>query len=264
MKNPILTAIALVALLLAGRAAWGWGRIGHHVSARIAETHLTPTALAAVRTLLDGHSLVDIADWADEQRQIPGSGPWHYVNVPITAPRYDPKYCPAGGCVFSKVEDFRRVLLDPKAGKTEKEQALRFLVHFIEDLHQPLHVGDTGSRGGNLIQVRFFDAGSNLHQVWDSQIIEHHSVNEAVWLWELNGLTSPKKAAEWSKGSPEDWATESLADAKLAYRIPGSDALLRSGAKLGNDYCIFALPIIQRQLAKSGVRVAATLNAIFR
>ena len=86
----------------------------------------------------NGQSLVDIADWADEEREIPGSGAWHYVNVPITEPRYDPKYCPPGECVVSKIEEFRRVLTDPRAGNVEKQQALMFLVHFIEDLHQPL------------------------------------------------------------------------------------------------------------------------------
>ncbi len=260
-----VTAIALSAIILMPGSGWSWGRIGHEVSSRMAEERLAPAALAVVRMLLGpGVSLAEASTWADSQREVPNSGPWHYVNVPISEPLYDPKSCQAGGCVASKIEDFKRVLLDPKAGKIEKQRALKFLIHFIQDLHQPLHIGDTGSRGGNLIQVRFFDAGSNLHRVWDSQIIEHHSQNEGVWLWELNGLANPKKAVEWSKGNPEDWATESLADAKLAYRTPGGDALLRSGAKLGDDYCIFALPIIQRQLAKSGVRVAATLNAILK
>ncbi len=85
-----LAAVALVGLLLAGKAVWGWGGIGHRVSARLAEARLTPSARAAIRNLLDGQSLVDIADWADEQRQIPRSSQWHYVNVPITEPRYDP------------------------------------------------------------------------------------------------------------------------------------------------------------------------------
>ena len=260
-----VTAIALSAMILTQGSGWTWGRIGHEVSSKLAEERLTPAALAAVRTLLGaGVSLSDASAWADSQPEVPDSGPWHYVNVPLSESRYDAKFCQPGGCVVSKIEDFKRVLLDPRAGKTAKQQALRFLIHFIEDLHQPLHIGDTGSRGGNLIQVRFFDAGSNLHQVWDSLIIEHHSGNENVWLWELNGLANPKMVAEWSKGNPEDWATESLADARLAYRTPGGDALVRSGAKLGNDYCNFALPIIRRQLAKSGVRVAATLNAIFK
>jgi hypothetical protein len=129
---------------------------------------------------------------------------------------------------------------------------------------QPLHVGDTGSRGGNLVQVRFFNLGTNLHRAWDSEIIEWHSMDEATWLRELNALATPQMAAAWSKGRPEDWATESLTEARLAYRLPGTDRLIPSGMKLGEDYCRFALPIIQRRLAQSAVRVASTLNQIFK
>jgi hypothetical protein len=151
----------------------------------MAESKLTPRALAAVRDLLGpGVTLADISTWADEQRDVPGSGPWHYVNVPITESRYDRKYCQSGGCVVSKIEDFKRVLQDRLAARAEKQEALKFLVHFLEDLHQPLHVGDTGSRGGNDIRVRFFDVGSNLHRVWDSQIMERHTENEQVWLYD--------------------------------------------------------------------------------
>jgi hypothetical protein len=113
------------------------------------------------------------------------------------------------------------VLSDIQASRAEKGRALRFLVHLIQDLHQPLHVGDTGSRGGNLIQVRFFNVGSNLHRVWDSQIIEWHSTDEATWLRELNALATPQMAAAASKGTVEDWATGSRAEARLAYRLPG-------------------------------------------
>ena len=136
--------------------------------------------------------------------------------------------------------------------------------NFLRGLHQPLHVGDTGRRGGNLVQVRFFDHGSNLHRVWDSQIIEWHSTDEATWLRELTALSTPQMAAEWPKGSPEDWASESLTQAKLAYRLPGTDKLIPSGTKLGEDYCQFALPIIQLRLAQSAIRVASTLNQIFQ
>jgi nuclease S1 len=186
------------------------------------------------------------------------------VNVPITESSYDPKYCQPGGCVVSKIEDFKRVLQDPKAGRNEKQEALKLLVHFIEDLHQPLHVGDTGSRGGNQIQVRFYDTGSNLHRVWDSQIVERHTPNERVWLWDLNGVTNPKLAAEWSKGTPEDWGTDTIQVAKKAYCLPGTQNIIKSGTVLGDDYCRMALPIIQRQLAKAGIRVAYTLNEIFK
>jgi hypothetical protein len=103
-----MVALAFAIVLLTPGTVWSWGRTGHRVSARIAEARLTPAALAAVRNLLDGLSLSDIATWADEQREIPGSGPWHYVDVPITESRYDPKFCQPGGCVVSKIEDFRR------------------------------------------------------------------------------------------------------------------------------------------------------------
>ena len=156
------------------------------------------------------------------------------------------------------------MLIDLRAGKARKQQALMFLVHFVQDLHQPLHVGDTGARGGTRFQVRFFDVGSNLHRVWDTQIIERHSRNEDQWLRELEALATPANVATWSKGTPEDWATESLADARLAYRLPGSDEFIKPGAKLGEEYCRFALPIIQRRLEQAGMRLAATLNALFR
>jgi len=94
------------------------------------------------------------------------------VNVPISQPRYDPRFCSPRGCVVGKVEDFERILSDPRASRAEKRQSLRFLVHFIQDLHQPLHVGETGSRGGNLVQVRFFDMGTKLHQAWDFRIMD--------------------------------------------------------------------------------------------
>jgi hypothetical protein len=99
--------------------------------------------------------------------------------------------------------------------------------------------------------------------VWDSQIIEWHSADEATWLRELNAIATPQKAAPWAKGTVEDWATESLAEARLAYCLPGTDKLIESGTKVGEEYCRFALPIIRLQLAKSAIRVASTLNQIF-
>jgi nuclease S1 len=266
MKNRITAFIALIFTALQfSPSAWPWGHIGHRVAARMAEDRLTPHALKAVHNLLGpGVSLADISTWADEQHEIPGSGPWHYVNVPITESRYDPKFCQSGGCIVSKIEDFKRVLQDPKAGKTEKQQALKFLVHFIADLHQPLHVGDTGSKGGNLIQVRFFNVGSNLHRVWDSQIMERHTENEQVWLWDLTFVANPRMVQEWSKGTPEDWATESLQIAKKAYCLPGTKTVMESGTKIDAEYCQLTLPIIQKQLAKAGIRIAWTLNEIFR
>jgi hypothetical protein len=203
-------------------SAWPWGRIGHRVVAEMAEARLDPRALAAVHDLLGpGVSLVDVSAWADEHRN-PNSGAWHYVDIPITESRYAPKFCPAKGCVVSKIEDFKRVLQNPKANKDEKQQALKYLIHFIADLHQPFHVADNDDRGGNNTQVRFFNKGTNLHRLWDSQLIEYESKNERNRLRDINSLATAQNVSPWSKGTLEDWATESLQVATEAYCLPGT------------------------------------------
>jgi hypothetical protein len=240
--------------------------VGHRAAAKMADLRLTPAARAAVRDLLEpGETLADASTWADEHRQeLPDTAPWHYVNVPITVAHYDARFCPAQGCVVSKITDFRAVLGDPKATKDQKRQALRFLVHFVEDLHQPVHVGDRMDRGGNDLQVQFFDEGSNLHRVWDFDVIEHECSDEDHWAAELTALASPARAAAWCRGTPADWADESLACAKRAYGNGSTGQPLKAGAKLGEDYHAFALPIIRERLAQSGSRLAWILNDTFR
>jgi hypothetical protein len=261
IKYPMAAIVWMI--LSFTSSAWSWDRIGHRVAAKMAEARLSPDALAVVHALLGpGMSLAEISTWADEQREAPGTAPWHYVRVPIKEARYDPRFCPAGGCIVSKIEDFRHVLQDAKADKAEKQRALKYLVHLVADLHQPLNIGDTGCQGGDTIQVRFFNAVSSLHRVWDSQIMERHTENEQVWLWDFDFLANPRMVAEWSKGTTEDWATETLQVAKKAYRLPGTMTAVKSGTQLGDAYCRFALRIIQEQLAKAGIRLACMLNGL--
>jgi len=260
--REIIIIFLFIAALPSHAMSWGW--IGHRAAAKIAEDHLTPRARAAVADLLGpGVRLADVATWADEQQEIPQSAPWHSVNVPLNESRYASRFCSPRGCVVSKIGEFARVLRNPAAGKAEKQRALKFLVHFIADLHQPLHVGDNGTRGGNLLQVRFYGEGSNLHKVWDYQIMERHTKNLGVWLWDLTFEANPKRVAEWSKGTPEEWATESLNLAKSAYRLPGSQAWILPGTNLGTRYSGASLPGIRKQLAKAAIRIAWVLNGIF-
>jgi hypothetical protein len=261
----ILLTTALITALQASGQVWAWGRIGHRTAARMAESRLTPSALAAVHALLGpGVSIADASTWADEQQEIPEAHRWHYVNIPIQEMQYSSRYCQPGGCVVSKIEDFKRILQDPKTGRLQKQQALKFLIHFVADIHQPLHVGDHKDQGGNLLQVRFFGIGTNLHRVWDAEVIERHTKNERVWLWDFDFIANPRMVVEWSKGTPEDWANETLKVAKEAYCLPGTRTLIKPGSRLGNEYYSFALPVIQKQLAKSGIRIAFVLNEIFR
>ncbi len=264
-RFSVFVVAGLIVVLFVPGSLWSWSRTGHRASSLLADSRLTPAAVAAVKELLEpGEDLVDISSWADRQREVPDTGTWHYVNVPITVSRYDAKFCQPKGCVVSKIEDFRRVLLDPKAARRDKQQALKFLVHYLQDLHQPVHVGDNGDRGGNDLQLRWFDVGTNLHRLLDSQIIDRHSRDEAQWAQELNVLATKEKSIEWSRGSLVDWATDSLEAAKLLYRQPGSRNLLKPGTKLGEECFQGALPILHQQLAHAGVRVASVLNQIFR
>jgi hypothetical protein len=260
-------AMLIVATLFSARPAMAWGARGHRVAARVATARLTPAAKKAIQDLLnEGDTLADVAGWADgaeAHRVKPNSAPWHYVNVPITESKYHERYCNNRGCVVSQIKRSRKTLADPRASRNDRRLALLFLVHFIEDLHQPLHVGDNHDRGGNDTQVQFFGRGSNLHRVWDSGVIERQQWNDGRWVEQIQQLLTPANVKTWSSGTVEDWATESLLAAKKAYDPHDAGRPLLPGTNLGADYDEIALPIITRRLAQSGVRLANELNAIF-
>lgn len=257
-------ALLIVALAAApGRPAWAWGRNGHRAAARLAESRLTPEARAIIRDLLEpGESLADASTWADENaRSIPGSGPWHYVNVPITAKAYSGRDCRGGNCVVAKIAEFRKILADPSAPKARRRMALRYVVHLVEDVHQPLHVGDRRDRGGNALQLQFFrDENTNLHQVWDSGLLRQGFRNEREVTNALFDLARKPEAQGWLKGGVEDWANESLEAARQAYAIPGSRNQLQSGARIGREYQDANLPVAVERLAKAGMRLSEVLN----
>jgi nuclease S1 len=261
--------VGTLTLLIATQATtpvWAWGRLGHRVISRVAEKHLTPAAKAAVVELLEpGESLADASTWADEVRgQMRETAPWHYVDVPLDESKYDAKYSgPKIGCVVDKINEFRLVIKDKSRSIEDRRFALRFLIHCVEDMHMPMHVGENHDNGGNKTQVRFFDRGTNLHALWDTLMIERVSKSEDVWLTDLAALDTPENRKDWMSGAVEDWATESLLAARAAYQIPGTDKRLKSGQKLGDEYQATHLPVVRRRLAQAGIRLAWALNEAF-
>jgi nuclease S1 len=155
------------------------------------------------------------------------------------------------------------ILKDPRRSVEDRRFALRFLIHCIEDLHMPLHVGDNNDKGGNQTQVRFFDEGTNMHRLWDSQMIQHVSDQEDFWLTDLAALDTALNRASWKKGSVEDWATESLVAARQAYQVPETGQKLKPGQKLAEAYQTANLPVIRRRLCQGGMRLAMVLNEVF-
>jgi hypothetical protein len=258
----------LIFALAAAPSVWAWGPQGHRVIARAASDRLTPAARAAIRDLLlEGDTLVTVASWPDQEGHdaVPGSAPWHYVNVPISAARYVEPKVGRSECVVEKIKEFRKVLADPKRPKRDRQRALLFLCHFVADIHQPLHVGDNNDRGGNLTQVQFFGEGTNLHKLWDSDLIRRLGGNDDAWTRRVEKAITPDHARSWSKGTPEDWATETLHAAQAAYReTDTAKTPLSSGVTLGDPYLRRAEPILIEQMARASVRLADELNAAFR
>jgi hypothetical protein len=261
--------LIMVGALLLGlpQTGWAWGRLGHRASAMLAESRLSPRARAIVRDLLEpGETLADAATWADDySRDIPGSAAWHFVNVPISAARYSPEHCAARGCVISKIGEFREVLADRHAPRARRRQALRFFVHLVQDLHQPMHVADRNDRGGNQLQLRVGRYGmTNLHQLWDSGLLRrrYRARDEPELFLDLRDLADRRESRDWLGGRIEDWADESLDLGRRAYRVPGSNRPLRSGDEIGRDYEDTYLPLAVARLAQAGVRVASLLNQI--
>jgi hypothetical protein len=142
--------------------------------------------------------------------------------------------------------------------------ALRYVVHLVEDAHQPMHVGDRRDRGGNAVQLQFYRDQTNLHQIWDSGLFRHAHYDERSLTSDLIGLAREPRARDWPPGTVEDWVNESLEAARQAYRIPGSREFVRSGMKLRPDYEDANLPLARKRLAQAGVRLSQVLNEALR
>jgi hypothetical protein len=148
--------------------------------------------------------------------------------------------------------------------KSERQESLRFLVHFVGDAHQPLHIGHKADKGGNAIQVKLFGRSSKLHAVWDSGLIRHRGLSWNQYVQDLETKLTPAQRQEWTSViDPGAWATESHRLAEdHAYRTP-SGAEITSGDALGEDYYNDTIPIVDEQLTKAGLRLAVMLNAVY-
>jgi len=254
-------AIALFLVSIVPTQAFAWGSEGHRIVAEIAEQHLEPQTTRQIHDLLaidNETSLADVANWADQiRRQRHSTASWHFVDIPIAAATYDPsRDCAKGNCVVAKIEQFAAELHDRSLPARERLEALKFVVHFVGDLHQPLHASDNDDRGGNEIHIKYLGRRTNLHAVWDTAILLP-AVNgdERSYALHLDRQITPAEAATWQTGTPEQWANESHAIAVTA--IYGN---LPHSGRLPDRYQDEALPIVDQQLERAGLRLARMLN----
>lgn len=248
---------ALVGLVAMTPAALPLGAQGHRIVGEIAQRHLSEVARARAIDLLDGDGLARISTWADDYR---GSSEgrytstWHYTTLPA-GDRY--VYTPGDGNtdVGEVIRDQEAVLSDLSRPRVERVRALKFLVHFVGDVHQPMHVGRDGDRGGNDIPVQWFGRQMNLHSVWDSGIIGHHGLSYTEYADFLDHV-SAQEVASWQDDAPEVWIHESQELREIAYGALGEGEV----PSLSYDYRNAMTPHIERRMLQAGIRLAGLLN----
>ena len=267
MKAKISVLIAIVVLASVNMRAWG--AQGHRLVALVAARHLAPTARERVTWLLGDETLADVSSWADLYRdENTQTALWHYLNIPPEATRYDrDRDCPlqpgvtAGSrndvwrdCAVDRILYSRARLRDASLDRADRAIALKFLVHFVGDLHQPFHALGV-ERGGNGIPVSAFGSPSNLHSVWDSALIAHRGLDDPHYLAALEDEIARNRWDEAPTGAPADWAVESF--------VLGKAALLPPHANVDEAYYRAQIPVIDRRLALAGLRLASLLNEAF-
>jgi len=288
----------LVLILLAlPIQVFAWGDDGHQIVGAIAYSRLTPSVknkvdalLAADTDDLTAPDFISRTTWADKYRDSDRSSTgkryeatrhWHFVNIEIvngqagSACNHHPKLVlgmvasagPAQACIIDKIDQFISELRNRSIAKTEKNLALKFLLHLVGDLHQPMHTADNWDRGGNDVAVLYGERTTpdNLHSYWDHYLVRGFGDDPRVVGASLNRQISKAKADLWSNGTPSDWAMQSFGRAKsVAYNLTGQQTFTdERGVKtirLDQAYENHALTLAREQLAKAGVRLAAVLN----
>jgi hypothetical protein len=305
-----LFVAAVLASSLAAPTAHAWGCKGHQTVALIAEKHLTPEAKKFVFSLLNTNPvdqqlkrycgsavsdpLGDASTWADDVRGERKNGPWHYIDIPRGAARGPIEaFCGKEGCVVSAISEQLAILKDRSANGAKRAEALRYIIHFVGDLHQPLHSTTNADEGGNCVPVKYFRRepherghgfAPNLHSVWDSAILERDSegADPGEYAEMLEGAFAGSIEG-WQKAGihVDEWAWESHEYAEstvyggLALKIaiePNvpvhsctddnniGQRLLHQHITTGEAYQTQAAPVVERRVAQAGVRLAMILN----
>ena len=256
----------IVAAVIMPSAAWAWGNEGHEVIALIAASELSPAAKARVEQLLGGDAattMAEVSTWADKiRRERPETAPWHYVDIEITSDGYDAaRDCPNDACVVAQVQKDAAIVGDKMLAEPVRAEALRFLIHFVGDLHQPLHASDNHDRGGNEVRVVVNGEKKNLHAVWDTDVVEALGDDPGTVAPALEGEITAAEKRQWSPGSVVDWANQSfqIARTKIYPTLPGTGGT-DAPVILSPGYAQRKADITRTQLERAGVRLAALLN----
>ncbi|OQW46851.1 MAG: hypothetical protein A4S09_02790 [Proteobacteria bacterium SG_bin7] len=250
-----------------------WELIGHRIVGQIAQSHLSSKAAEQTKLLL-GETLAQSSTWADNMRSDPKFKhvePWHYVEIP-NGKTYESSVKNPSGDILKALRETEGILRDENASTEKKTEALKFFIHFMGDLHQPLHVSRGSDRGGNQCYVKWMHKAnrSNLHQVWDTLMIESQKLSYTEYSQFLDNVTEEKRK-NFVRGDFDSWARESMELREKIYP-PNSEKYCKAKGYppfkeqplLSYEYRFENLKSLEEQLQKAGLRLAEKLNSIWR
>lgn len=252
MKRLLITKF----LVLIALCSFGWGATGHRVTGLIADKHLSKKARKEIERILAGQSLAMATTWMDDIRSdslYDYTSDWHWVTIPEGKTYQESEKNPNGD-LLQTIERLIAALKSKKLHAKEEAESLKMLIHLVGDVHQPLHVGFGNDRGGNDIKVTWFRNDSNLHRVWDSDMIDDTKLSFTELAESLEKPDETKIAA-WQKSHVNDWAVESMSYRSNVYKY--------GNGKLGYKYTYENFHIVRHRLLQAGIRIAGVLNEIY-
>jgi hypothetical protein len=234
-----------------------WGQTGHRVVGLVAERHLTKKAKANIEKILGGESLAMVSNYMDFIKSDPTykhMDPWHYCTIP-DGQTYEQAGTPSEGDVIATIERLKVELKNKQFTDGDEAFAIKMLAHLVGDIHQPLHVGNGNDRGGNDVKLKYFWESSNLHRVWDSDMIDSQQLSYTEF---ADWVDTEDKAtvATWQKNVTTDWAYESMGLRKQVYNLP-------EDLSLSYRYNFDNIDAVKLRLVQAGVRLAGLLNEIY-
>jgi hypothetical protein len=272
MKAALFSITAVLLVLLVPGPLAAWGPEGHEIVASLAQARLEESAQQGIHSLIGDASLASISNWADEIRHDRDETyNWHFVDIPMDASGFsDERDCflpnnkhkdaatDHHNCVVDRIEIFEHVLADMDAPREQRIEALKFVVHFVGDVHQPFHAIGAAAGGNGIAVVEFgsLECGQhrcNLHGAWDSGLIQHTGMNTEQYVAHLEKVLSDGHLN--AGGAPQDWANESHEYARAAW--------LQDGGQVDEAYYQNEIKVVDERLAQAGVRLATLLNQAF-
>ncbi len=235
-----------------------WGKTGHRVVGEIADSYIKNSTKRKIKELLNSESLALVSTFADEIKsddRYDKFKPWHYVNMSLND-NYDNSKKNTKGDLVTGIKYCKTIIKDVNASKEDKAFYLRLLIHLIGDLHQPMHIGKEKDRGGNRVKLKWKNKDSNLHRVWDTEIIESYGMSYSELASNSPALTKTQiKAIE--KGTITNWVDETHQLTKKIYNS------VNEGDNIGYRYSFDYLKTVRSQLQIGGIRLAKVLNDLF-